>query len=334
MIYFIVNESSKSGKAKEIVHDVLMFFKNEGYEYKAFITKYEGHASEMAEKIVKKEYIDFKNKKKTDAVRIVVLGGDGTINEVVNGIMAARDYNAEIDSFAAKNVYISVYPTGSGNDFIRGANLNRTKEELFYAVTDGYEDFRATDIGKVTFSDGNTRYFAISTGMGMDALVCRKAEKSMLKKLLNIFGMGKLTYIILTVQTIFSMDYSFCEIEYETVDNGVITTHEKTLDQMIYIAVLNLFAEGGGVPMAPNAVSNDGELDICAAYGLSRGAGFLKLPILAKGKHEGKKGFFTERVKSITIKNDAAMTVHTDGEDMLDRDYMKVECIKGGLNVL
>ncbi|MCR5625410.1 MAG: hypothetical protein K6G11_09285, partial [Lachnospiraceae bacterium] len=78
----------------------------------------------------------------------------------------------------------------------------------------------------------------------------------------------------------------------------------------------------------------DGMLDICAAHGIKRIPAFLNLIALSSGKHEGKKGFFTERVKSITIKNDREMTVHTDGEDALDRDYMKVECVKGGLNVL
>nr|MCR5586402.1 hypothetical protein [Lachnospiraceae bacterium] len=267
--------------------------------------------------------------------QIIVLGGDGTINEVVNGIMNAKNESEEIYKFADEHLFLSVYPTGSGNDFIRGLHIKRDSEEFYNAVTDNYNNFKSVDIGKVTFSDGTTKYFAISTGMGMDALVCRKAETSSLKKVLNKIGLGKLTYIILTIQTIFSMDYSSCEIEYEEMNsNGELETKNTHLDKMIYIAALNLFAEGGGVPMAPNADSSDGMLDICSAHGMSRASGFLNLVSLSRGKHEGKKGFFTQKVKSITIKNDREMTVHTDGEDALDRDYMKIECVPGAINVV
>ncbi|MCR5587314.1 MAG: acylglycerol kinase family protein, partial [Lachnospiraceae bacterium] len=108
MIYFIVNESSKSGKSKEIVNDVVGIFKKNGIEYKPAITKYEGHACEIAEKIVKKEYTDFlsykENPDENFKTQIIVLGGDGTINEVVNGIMNAKNESEEIYKFADEHL--------------------------------------------------------------------------------------------------------------------------------------------------------------------------------------------------------------------------------------
>ncbi|MCR5625034.1 MAG: hypothetical protein K6G11_07310, partial [Lachnospiraceae bacterium] len=219
MIFFIVNESSKSGKAKDIVNDVIGSFKKKETEYKALMTKHEGHANEISETIVRKEYNNYRESNDEDfKVRIVVLGGAGTINEVVDGIMTAKNESEEISEFVDKCLCLSVYPTGSGNDFIGGLHIERDKEALYDVVTDDNAEIKSVDIGKVTFSDGSKKYFAISSGMGMDALVCRKAETSSLKKFLNKIGLGKLTYIILTIQTIFSMDYSTCEIEYETVD--------------------------------------------------------------------------------------------------------------------
>jgi diacylglycerol kinase family enzyme len=93
------------------------------------------------------------------------------------------------------------------------------------------------------------------------------------------------------------------------------------------MAVLNAYAEGGGVKMAPGAKMNDNLFNICGAHGMTRIRGFMTLPSLARGNHKGKRGIHTDETYSFTLKTSSPMVVHTDGEDMGERDYMHVECL-------
>ena len=98
MLYFIVNTTSKSGKGKEVWKEIRGQLSNYSLPYKAFRTKYEGHATWLAKKICQLDDED---------INIIVVGGDGTVNEVVNGI---TDFS---------KVKFGVIPAGSGNDFAR-----------------------------------------------------------------------------------------------------------------------------------------------------------------------------------------------------------------------
>ncbi|MBQ8412531.1 MAG: acylglycerol kinase family protein, partial [Lachnospiraceae bacterium] len=104
MIYFIVNGTARSGEGLNIWKQVRSHLKRQGVVFKAFETKYEGHATILAEKICKLP---------SDEITLVTIGGDGTINEVLNGI---TDF---------KKIRFGVIPTGSGNDFARGLNISK-----------------------------------------------------------------------------------------------------------------------------------------------------------------------------------------------------------------
>ena len=198
----------------------------------AHTTRYPGHATKLAEKI--------SSMKDDDPIYLIVVGGDGTINEVLNGF-------ADFD-----RVRLGVIPTGSGNDFCSNLKLPKTpKESLKLICASIRNDQRGEvlyriDLGQVSWEGcEKPRIFGISAGLGLDALVCKKALHSRLKQVLNRFHLGKLTYLALTVQSLFTM---------ETAKAKVITEHGGfILPKMIFAAAMNLPAEGGGVPMAPEA---------------------------------------------------------------------------------
>lgn len=101
------------------------------------------------------------------------------------------------------------------------------------------------DLGQVSWNGcEKPRLFAISAGAGLDALVCKKALKSKVKDALNKLHLGKLTYLFLTVQSLFTM---------QTTDAGAVFDGkgQKNHKKMIFAAAMNFRAEGGGVPMAP-----------------------------------------------------------------------------------
>lgn len=102
MLYFIVNHTSATGKCRNVLKKVIERLSEKGEQYKLFKTKYEGHASEIAEKL---------SKLPDEKITIIVIGGDGTINEVLNGI---SDF---------EKVRLGIIPAGSGNDFARGHKI-------------------------------------------------------------------------------------------------------------------------------------------------------------------------------------------------------------------
>ena len=237
MLYFIVNETARTGKGVTVWKQVQTELKEKNIQYKAFKTEYKNHASELARKISKREEED---------ICIVVVGGDGTLNEVINGIV---DFD---------KVRVSLIPAGSGNDFARGIGIKKQPKERLEHILDciqkGNDVFEPIDLGQVEWEkDKNPRLFAISSGVGMDALVCKKAMTSKVKKIMNNIGLSKLSYLILTIQSLYSMETANMTV---TVDKEQIIG----LKNGIFGAVMNTKAEGGGVPMTPKASVQDGEL--------------------------------------------------------------------------
>ena len=187
MLYFIVNEKSKSGNAKQIWKEIEEVLKVRNVSYQAFVSEYRGHAGKLAAEICAMDDND---------ICLVAVGGDGTANEVINGI---TDF---------EKVRFGVIPTGSGNDLARGLSLSKDPKNgaihILNAMKKSREDTWCMDLGEVNFGE-KKRLFAISAGIGLDALVCKKALKSTIKDILNKIRLGKLTYLVLTVQSLFTM---------------------------------------------------------------------------------------------------------------------------------
>lgn len=228
-IYFIVNEGARTGKAAEVWKLVRGLLIEKGIAYKAYETKHKGHATSLAAHIAALPQ---------DVIYLVVLGGDGTVNEVLNGI---TDFD---------KVRLGVIPTGSGNDFGRGIGLPKDPQTALENILSCIEQEQQTgkaperiDLGQVSWPGADTpRIFGISAGTGLDAIVCKKALQSGLKKFLNKIHLGKLTYLLLTVQTLFTMDTAQVTYTYYGKEQ-----QEQTVDKnkVIFTAVMNLRAEGG-----------------------------------------------------------------------------------------
>ena len=223
MLCFIVNEHSRSGKGAKIWKEAEAVLKKKNIAYESYVTQYEGHAFSLAHDICECG---------ADDIQLVVVGGDGTANEVINGMTHFE------------KVRFGVIPTGSGNDLARGLGITGTPTEVIGHVLNCREDY-VMDLGQVSWNGcEKPRLFAISAGAGLDALVCKKALKSKVKDALNKLHLGKLTYLFLTVQSLFTM---------QTPDAGAVFDGkgQKNHKKMIFAAAMNFRAEGGGVPMAP-----------------------------------------------------------------------------------
>ncbi len=306
MIYFIVNEHSRSGKGADVWKQLEELLKKEEVPYQVRRTEYAGHAVQIAEEISSLE---------DEEMKIVAVGGDGTINEVVNGIV---DF---------EKIQFGAIPTGSGNDFARGLGILETPQEILLRILES-KGTKRIDIGSVSWEGcEKPRLFLISSGVGMDALVCKKALTSKLKKILNRLHLGKLTYLLITIQTILSM---------QTADTRVvIDQNRKTLyKNQIFSAAMNFRAEGGGIPMAPDADAQDGLLSVCTIHGIPKLLTFFVLPFLVAAKHERFRGVKIENCTACDLYMNKPLVLHTDGEYCGDVTEAHFKCLPGKLRIL
>ena len=306
---FIANKASRTGQASETWEEIEKYLKENNVEYQVFFTEGPGDATEYARKVTSTG----------EKVALYVMGGDGTLNEALNGI---SDF---------ENTIYTPLPAGSANDFVIGIGLEGTPVEILDRALKT-EEYKPMDIGKVIYSAEGAekeRLFGVSAGIGVDAYVCLQALDSKLKKFLNIFGLGSATYGLLTVGDIFTMPFSDA---YVTV-SYLGKEHKMRIKGTIFAAAMNCRAEGGGIPMAPDARPDSGFLKAFIAHDISRLKCLSILPSLVAGKHVGKEGLDLINFDRIQIKMDSPMCVHADGEHVGFIDELTFECIPGMLKV-
>ena len=185
MYHFIVNIHGGSGKAFLKWNKIRELLKAKKIDFKVRVPQGVGDATRIAKEI--SELHD-------DDIKIIVVGGDGTINEVLNGI---TDFS---------KIKLGLIPTGSGNDFTRGLHLPRHNPKKALNIILNSEENKKIDLGKTTvLSTNDSRIFGISSGFGLDAIVGTGINEAKIKKILNWLHLGKLSYAFLTVQTLFTM---------------------------------------------------------------------------------------------------------------------------------
>lgn len=306
MYYFIVNTYARTGNASEIWSTVQMLLKQKGIAYRAYETASKGHAVEIVRELTEHA---------AEKLDIVILGGDGTINEVVNGI---SDFD---------KARIGIIPTGTGNDFARNHGIKGTPEEVLDDILQGGQGTKL-DVGVVRWGDSQERrMFNISSGIGLDALVCKKNAVSKIKRICNSLHLGKLSYLIITVQSLFSM---------KTYDAVVNAGGDKVYSyrKAIFSAAMNLHAEGGGVPMAPSANAYDGCIPLCIAADIPGIVLPFYLILLVLGRHERMSCFHIHQSDTYHVHTDMPVVLHADGEYLADVTDVWYECLPHMLELL
>ena len=320
MNHIIMNPTSRTGQTKEIWNEIEEYLKQEGIPYRVHETTHHGHARELAEMISAHASREAKEAEQPDKYfeTIYLVGGDGTANEVINGI---RDFS---------HIRFGYVPTGSGNDLGRGLTITRDPvSQMKHILHSG-----ATvdmDLGEMILPDGKTRLFAISAGIGLDAEVCRRALHSRLKEVLNHIGLGSLTYGILTVASLFSMPASDAVFTFKSHSGKKKTVKEK---KMIFAASMNHKWEGGGVPMALRANAFDGKLTLVTTGNLSPFQSLCLFPFLLFGKQDRFRKFRLHSAPEITVRLKNSMVVHADGEYCGSYSVVTFRCLPGKLKVI
>lgn len=318
MFYVIINPASKSGRGVSIWKELEPIMTEQGIDHKVIYSDHIGHIEEIVRRLCEKLDTD-----SALELNIVILGGDGTINEAIQGV-------SHFD-----RVRIGYIPTGSSNDLARDLGYSKDPKEMLAKIVAG-KTKRTMDFGVLTYKNCYendlsvtpvSRRFLTSTGMGFDAAVCAEALQDGSKKLLNKLGLGKLTYVTIALKHILAAKSVSCEL---TLDHERVVTYNRFL----FIAAMNHRYEGGGFMFCPEAVDNDGILDMCVVGDLPKYKMLMALPTAFKGKHFRFKNIDPYKASHIEIKSSTPLWVHTDGEVYYQSNHIEITCEAGKLQFL
>jgi len=303
MYSFIVNPNAKSGLGQIVWDDLETHLKKSSVNYEVFFTKYQKHATDIVKKLTSDG----------DEHVIVALGGDGTVNEVVNGIV---DFDKTI---------LGYIPIGSSNDFARGLQLPTESLSALKNILK-CPNLVLMDVGEIRYKN-KIRRFAVSAGVGFDADICHEAVVSRVKKFLNKLKLGKLTYVIIALHRLFLTKP--CDITL-TLDES----KTETFKNAYFVAMMNSKYEGGGVMFCPKAKNYDETLDLMIVCDVPKLKVLLLIPFALFGWHVHFKGAYERTCKCVEIHADRVLPVHTDGEPIFLQNNVRARLLPQKLRVI
>ncbi|MFC2036594.1 diacylglycerol/lipid kinase family protein [Chloroflexota bacterium] len=220
---------------------------------------------------------------------VIAVGGDGTCNEVLNGLMQA---GAGPDGPA-----LGILPIGTGNDFAFGAGLSLDLEEACQVVARGGS--RTLDVGWMQADDEEPVYFGNGVGMGFDAIANIES-----RKLTRLRGFP--LYLVAVLRTLaFYYDAPRIEIQID---------EERFQQPSLMISVMNGHRMGGGFHMTPGSQMDDGLFDLCVAGKVSRPGMIALVPQFMRGTHTSHSQITMSQGRRVTVVSDSPWAAQADGE--------------------
>ncbi|MGA9119757.1 MAG: diacylglycerol kinase family protein [Bacteroidota bacterium] len=285
---FIVNPIAGNGRSAGIVRFIEAELQRREIPFEVLVTTRAGEAVDLA--------------RSANADTVVAVGGDGTVNEVVNGLPHGKT--------------LGIIPTGSGNDLIKSLAIPKRPKDAFFSLLK--QKTTEIDLGTVRCSGSETsgvgseptkRMFTNGVGVGFDASVAiRKGEIPFLR--------GTPVYIVAVLQTL--LRYRAPVFSFST--NGVPPRDKK----LLLAAIGNGRCAGGGFYLTPNADPGDGAFDVTLVDDVSVWKILRLMPLVMRGKHMGNSAVSSLRTTHMTLQSTTPFNVHADGE-IVGRSVRNVE---------
>ncbi len=288
---FIINPVAGKGHASAYIPAIHSHFKGNTEEYHIEITQNPGHARDISAWYAKKG--DY---------RIYSIGGDGTLNEVLNGM-------------AGSGCSLGVLPAGSGNDFLKSIYDSKDYADILEKTISA--DAKPVDCGVV-----NDRYFINIMSVGLDAEVGYYSGR--LNKKLHLPGM--LSYLAGIVIALAKGKIRF-PVKITFDDTETIET------EIALTACTNGKYYGGGFIPVPYTEFNDGVLDVCYVEGKGLFEILYLIPKYMKGTHVNMKGVNFRKIEKMTIRSEEELKINIEGE-LIFAKTANVEIKRGFINFI
>lgn len=284
MYVFIVNPTAGSKRAMKIFSKIKMSKLYQEINSKYFLTSRQGDAEGIVRHLIQKRH--------QKITSIIVIGGDGTLHEVMNGL-------------GKKRIPISVIPAGSGNDFARGCAIAKNPLDILRQTIKGRYNTPYW-LGNYQMANGITRFFVNSIGFGFDAEIARTANSSFYKKILNKFGLGKIGYVIALLQVL--MYFKPLDIELE------INGKQRMVRNCWMVTVANHPYYGGGMKIIPNAPIQPSVFPVLIIHSVSRWKILGLFMTIFTGKHTAFKEVEVFETTKLKVSSQNKMYCQVDGE--------------------
>lgn len=295
----ILNPVAGRGAARKVLAPLQKLLQEQNVSHELILTSRAGEATEIA--------------RQAPGPFVVAVGGDGTVNEVANGLIGTEKC-------------LGVIPAGSGNDFIKtigiGSGLEHTFGKLLARRT------KRIDVGTVEClgddmqhdSPGPAkRYFVNGVGVGFDAAVAARTREI---KYLR----GTLLYVAAVLDMLGKFKAPTFQV---TTDSG------QTTSKNLLIAVGNGTCAGGGFYLTPEAKIDDGLFDVCLIDDIGIGTILMLMPRVMVGKHVHAKQVKFLRTKKLNLLADRGFYVHADGEIVgRNATTVRIDMLESALSVL
>lgn len=284
--HIIVNQTAGNYKNKAKIQQVYNQLTSEKKPFKIYQTRFAGEERIIAEKIIQTM---------VKADRILVIGGDGTLSNVLQGV---------------GDVAVGYIPTGSGNDFARGVQIPLDP----LAALKKFETSEGIKLNIITYKINNQAHVALNNvGVGLDAAVVAKTNQSKSKKILNRLHLGNLSYIVILFRLLFQQKPFPVEI---STDDYFLQVNNAFL-----LTVTNHPYFGGGIPLWPDADIHSNQIDVVLIkrYNIFK---LLYLLILIVTRRQMNHSDITHlKTDSLKIKILNPEYLQADGEDAPQQPY-------------
>ncbi len=299
-VKIILNPVADMGNAWKVADDLRPLIKEYGNADWSG-TVYPTHATELAQQAGEQGY-----------GMVIAMGGDGTVHEVVNGLMLVP---------AERRPILGVVPVGSGNDFAHAIGVPlRSDQALAHALAG---EPSAIDLGLMTDDHGRQEYFDNTLGIGFDTVVTIRSHRLPILR-------GFLMYLTAVIQTIV--------LNHDPIRMQIDADGETWTESTLLLTLCNGPREGGGFLIAPEAVPDDGLLHYAMIRNVSRLMMFRLVPEVMKGTHGNFRQVRLGSCKKLSVTGDRAMYIHADGEIYTsfgsDLRQATIEVVPGALRVV
>lgn len=311
MYYFIVNPKAHGGLGEKVWRKLEHQIEKSGIDYEVHLTKERGDAKRLAGELTRRE---------TDpgdtAQVLVAVGGDGTVNEILDGL-----------SFD-KPMTLGYIPTGSGNDLARSLRLPKNPRRCLKRILNP-RYYLSMDYGIISYEKEEPvhRRFMVSCGIGLDAAVCHNMLDVAARPCRGIIRSGRLTYILLELKQLLLAR----PVKGYLLLDGV----KKVEFNHIYFISSHIHgSEGGGFRFVQKADYSDGQMNICVVHNSSK---LHVVPVLADalfgrtGHHRGVRFY---QCREVSIHTERPMPVHVDGESCFCQTDIHLRCVEKALKMI